>query len=78
MWRPEFYWNAGEAGTGTEVGYSGSGKVKTLYHRGHRGHRVNLGEEVAGGKEGFAEVTGDYLFFVADGGEVDAGVPVEE
>jgi hypothetical protein len=35
-------------------------------------------EEVAGGEEGFAEVAGYYFFFVADGGEVDAGIPAEE
>jgi hypothetical protein len=36
------------------------------------------GEEMAGSKEGFAEVAGDYFFWIADGGEVDAGAPVEE
>jgi len=30
------------------------------------------------GEEGFAEVAGDDLVWVADGGEVDAGVPAEE
>jgi hypothetical protein len=33
---------------------------------------------VAGGEEGFAEVAGDDFFRIADGGEVDAGVPAEE
>ena len=33
---------------------------------------------MAGGEEGFAEVAGDYFFWIPDGGEVDAGVPVEE
>jgi hypothetical protein len=33
---------------------------------------------MACGEEGFAEVAGYYFFFVADGGEVDAGVPVQE
>jgi hypothetical protein len=33
---------------------------------------------LAGGEEGFAEVAGYYFFFVADGGEVDAGIPAEE
>jgi hypothetical protein len=54
------------------------GRVKIFQHRGHRGHRVNIGEEVAGGEEGFAEVAGDYFFGIADGGEVDSRVPVEE
>lgn len=33
---------------------------------------------MAGGKEALAEVTGDDLFRVADGSEVDAGVPAKE
>jgi hypothetical protein len=33
---------------------------------------------MAGGEEGFAEVAGDDFFYVADSGEVDAGVPAEE
>jgi hypothetical protein len=60
--------------------------VNVSYHRGHpstalragSGHRVDTGEEVAGGEEGFAEVAGDDFFRIADGGEVDAGVPTEE
>ena len=36
---------------------------------------ISLGEEVAGGEEAFAEVAGHDLFGVADGGEIDAGVP---
>ena len=35
-------------------------------------------EEVAGEEEGLAEVAGYDFFFIADGGEVDAGVPVEQ
>jgi hypothetical protein len=35
-------------------------------------------EEMARGEEGFAEVTGNYFFWIADGGEVDAGVPEEK
>jgi hypothetical protein len=30
------------------------------------------------GEQGFAEVAGDYLFWIADGGEVDAGVPAKK
>jgi hypothetical protein len=33
---------------------------------------------VPGSEEGFAEVAGDDLIFIADGGEVDAGVPADE
>src|SRR5712692_4229703 len=35
-------------------------------------------EEMAGGKQGFAEVAGDDLVRLAHGGEVDAGIPAEE
>ena len=34
--------------------------------------------EMGGGEEAFAEVAADDLFGVADGGEVGAGVPLEE
>jgi len=37
-----------------------------------------IGEQVAGGEEGFAEVASDNLFRVADGGEIDARIPAEE
>jgi hypothetical protein len=33
---------------------------------------------MAGGEEAFAEVAGDDVFGVADGGQVDARVPAEE
>jgi len=33
---------------------------------------------MAGGEEALAEVAGDDVFGIADGGEVDAGVPAEE
>jgi hypothetical protein len=33
---------------------------------------------MAGGEEAFAEVAGDDILGVADGGQVDAGVPAEE
>ena len=35
-------------------------------------------EQVSGGEETLAEVAGDDFFFVADRGEVDAGVPALE
>jgi hypothetical protein len=68
---PELDGEAGESGAGAEVG----DRIKGFHHRGHREHR---GEEVAGGEEALAEVAGDDFFGVADGGEVDAGVPAEE
>jgi hypothetical protein len=37
-----------------------------------------IGEEVAGGEEGFAKVASDNLFRVADGGQVDAGIPAKQ
>jgi hypothetical protein len=33
---------------------------------------------MAGGEQAFAEVAGDDILGVADGGQVDAGVPAEE
>jgi len=36
------------------------------------------GEEVLGGEEGLAKVAGDDVFRIADGGEVDAGIPTEQ
>jgi hypothetical protein len=72
VWGPEFEGEAGESCAGAEVGDAG-GKFNIFNHRGHRGrHRV----EEAGGEERFAEVAGDDVFGVADGGQVDAGVPV--
>ncbi len=35
-------------------------------------------EEVAGGEEGFAEVAGYDFFWIANGSQVDPGVPAEE
>jgi hypothetical protein len=62
---PEFHWNAGKAGARAKVRYS-------------RPHRITDMEEVASGEEGFAEVAGNYFFWIADGGEVDAGVPTQQ
>jgi hypothetical protein len=49
----------------------------TLQSGDGRGIRDIRGEEVAGEEEGFAEVAGYDFFGMADGGEVDAGVPAE-
>jgi len=67
---PEFEGETGESGAGAYVG-----DCKTLHHRGHGGRRR---EKIAGGEEALAEVAGYDFFGVADGGEVDAGIPAEE
>jgi hypothetical protein len=33
---------------------------------------------MAGGEEALAEVAGNDVFGIADGGEIDAGIPAEE
>jgi hypothetical protein len=84
---PELEGDAGESGAGTDIGQA----WQALYHRGHREcssfaqgfgkkgrHRGSAGEKVACGKEGFAEVASDNLFRIADGGEIDAGIPAEK
>ena len=71
---PELDGNAWESGAGTYVG----DRFKGFYHRGRRGHRGRLGDEVASGEKALAEVAGDDGFGVADGGQVDAGIPAEE
>jgi hypothetical protein len=55
---------AGKAGTGAEVEEGGVG--------------WEAWSEVPGSEEAFAEVAADDFFGVADGGEVGAGVPLEE
>ena len=67
---PEFDGDAGEAGARAEVSnFNG-------FHPG--GHRGTQREEMASGEEAFAEVAGDDPFFVADGSEIDAGIPTLE
>jgi hypothetical protein len=80
---PEFNGEAGETGAGAYVG-EGTGEFKIFNHpscvragSGHGGHRGRHGEQVAGGEEALTEVAGDDVFGVADGGEVDAGVPAD-
>ena len=65
--RPEFEGQAGKAGPGADV--------NTVV--GRRSSVVS-GEQVAGGKQRLSEVAGDDLLGIADGGEVDAGVPAEK
>ncbi len=77
---PDFQGKGGKSGAGADVedantpaqGELGRGTLQSLDGRGIRGAR---GEEVAGEEEGLAEVTGYDFFLVADGGQVDAGVP---
>jgi hypothetical protein len=40
--------------------------------------KVFFGEKVARSEEGFAKVAGDDFFRIADGGEVDAGIPADQ
>ena len=83
---PEFDRNPGEAGAGAEVGKADSGAslrwtAPSAPLRAGLGGCPDMsgdGEQMTGGEEGFAEVAGDYFFWIADGGEVDAGVPAEE
>src|SRR5208282_6180312 len=75
---PEFDRNSREAGAGAEVGEADSGASLRRTAGGGCPHRSSGGEEVTRGEEGFAEVAGDDFFGVADGGEVDAGIPADE
>ena len=61
---PEFDGDSGEAGAGSDVDQGSTG-------------RRSVREEVAGGEQRFSEVAGDDGFGLADGSEVDAGVPAE-
>jgi len=65
MGGPDLYGYSGEASTGTEVDHGG-------------GFKAGVGEEMAGGEQGLAEVASDDLPGIADGGEVDAGVPAQK
>src|SRR5258708_9437578 len=64
-WGPDFDWQAGEAGSATDVKDADS-------------CRAWFGQQVAGEEKGFSEVTGHDLFGVADRSQVDAGVPAEQ
>ena len=80
---PEFDGESGEAGARAEVGHTGVTRSLrwTLVDGQVRASKVprgTVGEQVAGGEEGFAEVASDDFFFAADGGEVDASVPTLE
>ena len=70
---PELDGDAGKSGAGAEVG-----DFKSFQRRGRGGRRGRPGKQDSGGEEGLAEVAGNDLFFIADGGEVEAGVPAEK
>ena len=65
--RPDLDGEAGETGAGTDIQ-----QVPVASRQ--AAERIQM----AGGKEGFAEVASDDLFGIADGGEVDARVPAQE
>jgi len=62
--RPDFDGQAGESGAGAEI-YDGGGDG-------------GVGQKQASGKEGFTEVAADDLFWFADRGKVNAGVPAKQ
>ena len=70
---PEFQGKGGESGAGADVEdvgrtvVSGQGSVAS----------IAFWEEMAGQEEGLAEVAGYDFFWVADGGQVDTGVPAQ-
>ncbi|SRR6266849_4139702 len=81
--RPDLYRQARKAGAGADVDEVGSWGLRRramlgLDSRGRLSPRGLWGrEQMAGGEQGFAEVTGDNFFRLADGGEVDAGIPAD-
>ena len=80
---PAFGLGRGASGVRYSVGACGVGERKNRASLGTTGfeiwsHTIFLGEQLAGGEKGFAEVAGDDLFWIADGGEIDAGVPADE
>jgi len=70
---PEFQGKSGESGAGADVEDVGrtvvSGQWSVV--------STAFWEEVAGQEKGLAEVAGYDFFWMADGGQVDAGVPSE-
>jgi hypothetical protein len=68
---PELEGKGGESSAGADVEDT---HIPTQAELGW-GTRFIFREEMAGEEEGLAEVAGDDFFFLADGCEVDAGVP---
>jgi hypothetical protein len=75
---PEFYRNSREAGTGSNVDDAQSKAWLRLRAERNCLHMSSGGKEMAGGEERFAEVAGDDLFWIADGGKVDASIPMQQ
>jgi hypothetical protein len=71
---PEFEGKGGESGAGADVEDAGRTVVSGQWSVVSTAFR----EEVAGQEEGLAEVAGYDFFWMADGGQVDAGVPAEQ
>ena len=88
---PHLQGNGGKSGTGADVEDARTAAVSTQYPVPSRSRnssrslpfgklrvRMTRGwEEMAGEEEGLAEVAGHDFFGMADGGQVDAGVPAE-
>ena len=90
MRRPDLYRQARKAGAGADVddagialGFDGRDArpyIETLNWTGGDARRYiekKGGKKMAGGEQGFAEVASDDFFRLADGGEVDAGIPAD-
>jgi hypothetical protein len=76
---PELQGNSGESGTGPNVEDVGRIDGSRLGYVGNRrrGHLCQAGwEKMTRHKQRLAEVAGYDFFFLADGGQVDASVPV--
>ena len=70
---PEFQGKGGESCAGADVEDVGRTVVSSQWSA----VSTAFWEEVAGQEEGLAEVAGYDFFWMADGGQVDAGVPAE-
>ena len=78
--RPDFEREGGESGTGTDI-EDFRWRPIDFNVRGELGSRRDewrRGKKMASEEERFAEVAGHDFLFLADGGEVDAGVPTEQ
>ena len=67
-------WRRGRSGSSVHLAGSGGLGIVEMDPGAGRGGW----EKVAGGKQGFAEVAGDDLLGVADGGEVNTSVPAQQ
>ncbi len=84
---PDLQGQGGESGAGADIEDAWSAVVscqlpvasgRVQLHRSFASLRMTKSwKEVAGEEEGLAEVAGYDFFGMADGGQVDAGVPAE-